>query len=52
MRLKPDAPLLQKAQRVIDRIRGEASELRELWQESDGDDWTASMARLHAAVAT
>lgn len=52
MRLKPDAPLLRKAQRVIDRIRGEASELRELWQESDADDWTASMARLHAAVAS
>jgi hypothetical protein len=48
---KPPRPLLEKAQRALDRIRGEDSELNELWQEADAAEWEASLKSLHAAVS-
>ena len=50
VRSKPPRPLLEKAQRALDRIRGEDSELNELWQEADAAEWEASLESLHAAV--
>lgn len=51
VRAKPPRPLLEKAQRALDRIRGEDSELNELWQEADAAEWEASLESLHAAVS-
>jgi hypothetical protein len=51
VRAKPPRPLLEKAQRALDRIRGEDSELNELWQEADAAEWEASLEALHAAVS-
>lgn len=52
MRLQPSPALAGKAQRALDRIVGEASELRELWDESDeGETWTAAVKELRARIA-
>jgi len=49
---KPSTALLQKAQRVIDRILSANSELLDLWQESDQVAvWKASMTHLQATVS-
>jgi hypothetical protein len=51
--VRPSAPLLDKARRVITRVLAEDSELAELWDDSDAAaDWRASMAALQAAVTT
>lgn len=45
--LKPSAALLARANAVIDRILGDKSELRELWDDSPEDDkWLASVEEL------
>ena len=52
VKMKPEAALLEKAQRVIDRIMSGDSELLALWEEVDDvSDWLASMAVLRAAVS-
>jgi hypothetical protein len=52
LRLPPSLALAGKAQRALDRIVGEASELRELWDESDeGEAWTAAVKELRARIA-
>jgi hypothetical protein len=49
---KPSAELLQKAQRAIEKILAEDSELHALWRESTGfASWTASMAHLTKVVS-
>ncbi|MGP0064958.1 MAG: DUF4259 domain-containing protein [Isosphaeraceae bacterium] len=45
-RLVPSAELLARASAAIDRILGDDSELRELWEEVDGDAWRASVEDL------
>ena len=49
--VKPDAALLAKAKRVLERVLGENSELRELWNESGSEEWIASIAALQRAVS-
>lgn len=45
-RIRPPAELLDRARKVIDRILGENSELPELWDEGDGEEWRAGVADL------
>ena len=46
-RLVPPEPLVQRALDVLDRIVGDESELKELWDDSDSAaDWQASLADL------
>jgi hypothetical protein len=42
----PPPRLLARASAVIDRILGEQSELRELWDEGDGTEWREAMEDL------
>lgn len=50
--LQPSPALAGKARRALDRIVGEASELRELWDESDeGETWTAAVKELRSRIA-
>jgi uncharacterized protein DUF4259 len=51
--VKPPRALLKKARHALDRIRGEQSELKELWSEGgDGAaEWEASLELLYAAVS-
>jgi hypothetical protein len=44
--------LFTQAATVIDRILGEDSELRQLWEESDGEDWRASVEDLRQRLHT
>ena len=46
----PPPALLKRALSVIDRILGDGSELRELWEESGGDDWRKAMDDLRRRV--
>lgn len=46
-RLEPPAALLTRASAAMDRVLGEASELRELWDDVDGGKrWRASVEDL------
>lgn len=46
-----DAGLGAAAVAAIDRVLGEESELRELWEETDdADDWRAAVAALRSAL--
>ena len=47
----PSADLLGKARAVLARVRGDQSELRELWHEGDPSEWEASLDSLDAAVS-
>lgn len=48
---KVTPPLLEKARLAFDKIGGEASELRQLWQDSEHfADWQADVAALRARV--
>jgi hypothetical protein len=51
VRAKPSRPLLEKARAVLARVRGEESELKELWHEGDATEWEASLDSLQAAVS-
>jgi len=46
----PDAALITKANRAIERIRGENSELRELWEEGEAEEWLGSLDALRRAI--
>lgn len=49
---KPNPALRNKARQAIQRILGEDSELRELWDESaSAAEWKASLEQLRAALA-
>jgi hypothetical protein len=49
---KPSTALLQKAQRTLQRVVSDESELRELWSESEeAEKWKSSIAGLRSAVA-
>jgi len=48
--LNPSPSLLAKAQRTLERILGEDSELRELWSEGDEAEWVGSIKALQIAV--
>ena len=46
-KIKPSATLIERASAAIDRILGDQSELRELWDEvDDGNKWRASVEDL------
>lgn len=47
----PDAALIAKANRAIERIRGENSELRELWEEGEAEEWLGSLDALRGAIS-
>jgi hypothetical protein len=51
VRARPSRPLLEKAQRALERVRGKESELKELWHEGDASEWESSLRSLHAAVS-
>jgi predicted secreted protein len=46
----PPPALLKRALSAIDRILGDESDLRELWDESSGDDWRKAMDDLRRRV--
>jgi Domain of unknown function (DUF4259) len=48
---KPPAALIQRAIAAIDRILGDRSELREVWEEAGGDEWHRGVADLRRRVA-
>jgi hypothetical protein len=50
--VRPSPELLAKAQRVLVRVLGDDSELKELWEEAGADEWVASMKALQAAMHT
>jgi hypothetical protein len=45
-RLKPSPSLLARAATAIDRVLGQQSELRDLWEDAGGDDWRRSVGEL------
>jgi hypothetical protein len=50
-KIKPSAALLTQASAAIDRILGEDSELRELWEQGDeADAWRAAITDLRERV--
>ena len=48
--LKPSPRLLARASSVIDRILGEKSELRELWEEGDAGEWLTAVEDLRSRL--
>ena len=48
--IKPSTALIAKANRVLERVLGEDSELRELWEEVGADDWLNSVNALRKAI--
>ncbi|HET9849918.1 MAG TPA: DUF4259 domain-containing protein [Candidatus Dormibacteraeota bacterium] len=49
--IDPDAHVIEQAGRAIDRILGDNSELRELWDDSgDAEEWRAAVADLRNRV--
>lgn len=49
--LQPSPALLKKAQRVLKRVAGKNSELKELWDEDDDGAWATSIAALKQAIS-
>jgi uncharacterized protein (DUF2126 family) len=50
--IKPEPPLIAKAIRALELIRGENSELRKLWEESELDEWLSSLDALERALGS
>ena len=49
--IKPDAVLLAQADKAIERILADDSELKELWEEGDeAGEWTITLRNLQAAM--
>jgi predicted secreted protein len=48
--LNPSYALLTRAAAVIDRILGEKSELRELWDETGENDWRNAVGNLRQRI--
>lgn len=53
-KLKPSAALLKRASAAIDRILGEDSELRDLWEEDEGEaeKWRAAVEDLRRRLGS
>jgi Domain of unknown function (DUF4259) len=49
-RIDPPAGLIARGNAVIDRVLGDDSELRELWEESGPDEWLAAVEDLRARM--
>ena len=49
--IKPSMELLDKAKRALVRVASENSELKELWEESESYEWSASIKALQAAIS-
>jgi hypothetical protein len=50
-KIKPPSALLKRASLAIDRVLGDDSELRELWEEGeDGDTWRKSVDDLRVRM--
>ena len=49
-KFQPPESLLERASAVIDLVLGENSELAELWDEGDGQEWRASVEELRHRV--
>jgi hypothetical protein len=47
----PSATILVKANLALGRILGENSELRELWEEGDAQEWLHSITSLQKAIS-
>lgn len=45
-KLTPSPSLLARAAKAIDRVLGQESELRELWEDAGDDDWRRSVEEL------
>lgn len=48
--VKPTPQLLDKAKQALIRVAGDNSELKELWEESGSNEWSASIKALQAAI--
>ncbi|MCG7921512.1 MAG: DUF4259 domain-containing protein [Candidatus Thiodiazotropha lotti] len=48
---QPSAAILTKANRALERILGENSELRELWEKDDAQEWHSSITGLQRAIS-
>lgn len=46
----PGAALLEKGRRALERVLGPNSELRDLWEESGGEEWFESIRVLERAL--
>lgn len=51
VRANPSRSLLEKARLALERVRGDESELKELWHEGDATEWEASLDSLRVAVS-
>lgn len=49
--IRPEPALLNRARKAIDRIVGDNSELRELWEEADGDAWRKAVEDLQGRLS-
>lgn len=49
---KPDPSLLARARDAIHRVLGEESELRQLWEEADGDSWRKTVEDLRQRLTS
>jgi hypothetical protein len=49
---KPGAALLKRADRVIARVLGEESELRELWDDAGSEEWVKAVQNLRMRLTT
>jgi hypothetical protein len=50
--IKPPPEVIQMAIQTLDRIEGEQSELRELWEDSDPAEWRLAMQDLRRRLQT
>jgi hypothetical protein len=48
---RPPTALLDRARSAVDRILGGDSELRELWEDGDGEAWRKSVEDLRARLS-
>lgn len=49
--VRPGAGILAKANRALERILGENSELRQLWEEGGAQEWLGSIDSLQKAIS-
>lgn len=49
-KINPSEDLVQSALAVIDRVLGQSSELRELWEEDDASEWRLAVDNLRERV--
>jgi hypothetical protein len=50
--MQPSPQMLARATAVIDRILGDDSELRQLWEEADDSEWVACVEDLRSRLGT